>query len=57
MALFFAGALFALAGVALGREWLVDVALGLLVAGLLLRFLRRNDRKDPHRDEGSRTSG
>lgn len=40
MALFVAGALFAMTGVALGRSWLIDVALGLLAAGLLLRLLR-----------------
>ena len=41
LALFFLGAGFLVAGMATGREWAVGVAIGVLAAGLLLRFLPR----------------
>lgn len=39
MALFVTGAAAAMAGIALHRDWLVNVAIGLLLLGFLLRFV------------------
>lgn len=39
MALFVTGAAAAMAGIALNRDWLVNVAIGLLLLGFLLRFV------------------
>ena len=55
LALFAIGAALALLGFALRREWLVDVAIGVLVVGFLLRLLRRRapENAPDEADEGA----
>ena len=48
MSLFVIGAAIAILGIGLGREWLVDVAIAVLVVGVLLRFIP--GRKSPPDD-------
>ena len=47
--LFGAGAILALVGMAADAEWLVNVAIGVLVVGFLLRFVpeRGGEEEDP----------
>jgi membrane protein implicated in regulation of membrane protease activity len=46
MLLFVVGAILAVIGIATERNWIVYVAIAFLLAGVVLRFLRR-----PHDDE------
>lgn len=41
LALFIGGAASAIVGMTVGPEWLLNVAIGLLALGVLLRFVRR----------------
>lgn len=53
MALFVAGAACGLAGMLADRTWLINIGIGLLIVGLLLRFLpERENPSDgvPHED-------
>lgn len=49
------GAVLALAGMATEREWLVNVAIGILILGFGLRFLPvREDEEEPgHAEDGT----
>ena len=50
VAIFCIGAVIALIGVATNTSWVITVAIGVLIVGFLMRFLRpRGDR--PHEEE------
>lgn len=50
MSLFVIGVALAMLGIGLGREWLVDVAIGILCIGILLRFIRRKTPPEDRTD-------
>lgn len=50
MLLFVIGAGFGLAGIVSGREWLINIGIVVLVAGVLLRFAR--DRRPDDTPDG-----
>ncbi|CAN5761238.1 hypothetical protein BH23GEM9_BH23GEM9_36660 [soil metagenome] len=47
MLVFVLGAVVGAAGIATDRQWLIYVAIGILVIGLALRFLARRDEDPP----------
>ncbi len=49
--LFVTGAAIGLAGMASGREWLVNAGVAVLAVGLLLRFLTRDRDDVPYEDD------
>ncbi len=49
--LFSAGAVLAVVGIALEQSWMINVAIGVLVIGVLLRFLLK--WRPPARDDGT----
>ena len=56
IALFGAGAILAMVGIWSGQGWLINVAIGVLLIGFALRFLRRRDEIPPD-DDGSGHDG
>jgi hypothetical protein len=52
MRTFALGAVLALFGMSRGIDWLVDVAIGVLVLGFLLRFLPEADEDGPDEGQG-----
>lgn len=47
------GAVLALAGMWAGEEWLVNLAIAVLVGGFLLRFVDERDGAEGEEDEGA----
>ena len=45
--LFGAGAILAVVGMATGQRWMVNVAIAVLLVGLILRFAGRDEPREP----------
>ena len=52
MSLFVIGGAIAILGIGLGRDWLINVAIVVLLIGFLLRFLPRRKRPPGDRADG-----